>query len=282
MKTSSRSDTGSGTPIPLAVQANAAAVANAIMTALALHTDDTGATGDLRNADLTGTNVAVLMTSDTGETFSKITGGATMVATNVWDFTDSAGVVLASTVAIGTCGSPLPAQFKGIDGGLICLQATFTVNAESGAIAGSAHFVPTDADALWVKANSKSYRAFTEVAAYGHWLDGDPSAIVRHVSTRLALTGADAVLFADADATADNRTTASYSGQAGGFSHRTAGEGSAALSASGEFVADVKLKATFTATASDSTLGGTITNFAEKPDTVGTAHFDPNWAVRAA
>ncbi|MYH58942.1 MAG: hypothetical protein F4145_13325 [Boseongicola sp. SB0675_bin_26] len=79
------------------------------------------------------------------------------------------------------------------------------------------------------------------------------------------------LLWTHQDATTDDPGSASCSGGAMGYSHRTVGEGYDATTSSGEFTANVMLEAIFGT--SDTTVSGSISGFA------GGAHVNPAWQV---
>ncbi len=247
----------------------AADVASAIKTAMGTTATPIAPAG-------TAANDAVMTTSHSGMTFMQIAGSNRMAVTMAGDITSDA---LGETKLTGGSGGTFAATalnapqtsvfYDGIPGQLVCLSAACNAD-DDGKITGDVVFLPTDPTAVYVKKTYGGvYEAITNVASYGYWLD-DSNAIIRHVSSK-SPTGS--VAWTHDDSEAGSPVKASYSGMAGGYSYRTVGEGDDKVDHSGEFTANVSLTASFTDTANEQGLEGSISGFA------GGTHVNPNWYV---
>ncbi len=201
-----------------------------------------------------------------GKTFAQIVGSDGPMKVALADVTNEAGEAIAS-VTSGTATAD--AAYKGIPGNLICVVATGDCDADSGTI----YFVPDSPYAIYKSDGDDGYERETNAAFYGYWLD-ESADIQNHVSS-----DSGTLDWTDGDADATKTVTATYEGKAGGFSERTVGEGEDATQMSGEFTADVNLKATFSDT--DDTLQGTINGFAAKSGS-GQGHVNPAWVIGLA
>jgi len=204
-----------------------------------------------------------------GMTFAQIAGSPRKAATTTKDFkADAAGADLSSLTAAED--APQVAYYKGIGGKLFCLSGACSAAAD-GKITGTVLFVPDAPDARWIRTTvGGNYEELTNAASYGYWLAAGNNAITLHANS----LSTELVWARDGDATKD--VTASYTGDAMGYSYREQGEGDNKSKASGEFTADVTLKATFKANAASSTLSGTISGF---ESTGNAAHVNPAWRV---
>ena len=121
-----------------------------------------------------------------------------------------------------------------------------------------------------------SYKGAT-FAEWGMWLDmnGDPAVlrVNRHYS--VSRDGHAGFLTAPDDMPDDAPARATYSGTATGLSARTTGTGESATTASGHFLANVNLNATFGA---GGTLRGEVNSFRAMNESQGSAHVNTGWA----
>ena len=161
-------------------------------------------------------------------------------------------------------------NYNGIPGTAYCLGTDCKVT--DGKLAGSWYFTPDDATAYYRLGTDKTYTTpETAYAEFGYWLTTVPSgddvgAIMVNTYARTDHTGTP-----DWTTTTLTDTSATYSGDAVGMSvHKTTdGDGEITSIYSGEFTADVTLKAEFGAA---QFLGGTVDNFRGKA-------VDPLWTV---
>ena len=204
------------------------------------------------------------------------------------------------TVSIPVATPVDDAVWKGIPGTLRCISDDACA-IENGVIRGTVQFTPDEPATFYAPTDDgKGYKEEANAAVYGYWLDsgGTAPVIKHHAATRsnveqatgttidglnwtwddlgLDEAGANVVTTLERNANSDP-VTASYEGKAGGFSERTTGAGSAAQSASGHFVADASLEATFGET--NATVDGTIRNFSAATGSAGSGHVNPNWVV---
>ena len=216
-----------------------------------------------------------------GKTFSGIFGADSMEVAKLADLMVSgATTAFDPTILPTTAQGATDAKYKGIEGRIVCASATDCVYSAAGAItAGTLLFYPDDADAIYMPSGA-NYAPVTNAASYGYWLNTAGTAVHRQARTFTA-TWDTAGLKWDA-ATGDTETDATYTGKAGGYSELTTGSGATAKHESGEFVADVILEATFASAAANTTLSGSIENFAAKPGSPGTGHVNPQWTVDLA
>ena len=244
-------------------QKHANMVASGIMTSLANVSDDG-----------MGDHSAVMVSPNPGRTFMQIAGSSTMTVNTLGDFaSDDSGGAL-NTLSAETSGATQTAYYMGIPGNLLCIGSAGCAAAADGKITGNVQFVPGEATTLYYKSTfGGDYEPVTDAGSYGYWLN-DAGGIVRHVNS---LTPSGNGLLWNRDANAEEDLKATYAGMVGGYSHRTTGEGDAAMSDSGEFTADVNLTATFGR--SNTSLSGTIGGFAPKDGSAGNGHVNGNWRV---
>ncbi len=260
-----------GTPMERAAQ-HAGTVATALKDAIDAYnlpsaTFDTSPPNDVMPMEA-GVDVMTAM---------EILGGRTLSATgmDVSDFGNSPAVD-------GNAASP----YKGIPGTLHCLSTVSSAcSAETGKkVTGPAIFVPANLTGAYVLAKGNEgddYIPATNYATYAYWLNEEGTVLTLHADSRsLAndITNLEWLNIADGE-TSSTALTANYKGTASGFSERKVGEGDAAKHESGEFMANVNLKATFTDTANNASLAGRIDGFAPKTGSAGSGHVNTGWVV---
>ena len=226
------------------------------------------------HSPIPGDDDPVMRGGKSGKTFAQISGSeGPMKVAKLGDFMTTADPPAA--IAEVVSGTPTPTAYKGIPGSLICVVSTGNCSADTGSI----YFVPTNAFHLYKSDGEDGYVQQKNAAHYGYWLDAD-AAIQHHVSSdSIADDGTTNILeWGDGDDTAVKTVTATYQGMAGGYSERTVGEGDNERQSSGEFTANVNLKATFHDSDPD-TLQGTISGFAAKAGSSGSGHVNPAWVV---
>ncbi|MDE0524237.1 MAG: hypothetical protein OXH79_19995 [Boseongicola sp.] len=253
-------------------QAKAKAVSDAIMAAMVM--EDAPALPESAGPS-DAPEGAVMHAGMSGMTFAEINGGSPGTAVmKIGDFSsDLAGEIALAALTGVALGGTTAAYCKGIQGSLVCLSAACGV--EDGNITGTVEFVPASPSELYVQASVGSdYSRASNAASHGYWLN-DMDQIQLHRATRSIGSDATAgqatttsnLLWTHEDATADAPRSASCSGGAMGYSHRTVGEGDDATTSSGEFTANVMWEAMFGI--SDTTVSGSISGFA------GGAQFNP-------
>ncbi len=259
-------------------QAKAKLVSDAIAAAILTATGETTAAIGTPVASSGAPEGSIMHVGMSGMTFAEIAGSARMATTKVGDFTsDAAGETALAALTGGALGGTTDAYYKGIQGSLVCLSAACTVDTD-GDITGTVEFVPTNPGwRYYLTEVGGNYARQLNAATYGHWLtetdDGTTVINLHHESLALATTETGALSWVHGNDNADDDVDASYSGNAMGYSHRTVGTGDDATTSSGEFTANVSLSATFTDTAAEASLSGSISGFA------GGAHVNPAWRV---
>ena len=178
------------------------------------------------------------------------------------------------------------AEYMGIAGTLECLSTTASAcTVTSGKVAGPVIFVPTDLAGTYVLATGNEgddYVMATNYATYAYWLNDAGTVLTLHADSRSHDNNTSNLKWDNTNAEGEaNATdiTANYKGTASGFSERMVGEGDAAKHESGEFMANVNLKATFTGTPGDASLAGRIDGFAPKTGSAGSGHVNTGWVV---
>jgi hypothetical protein len=261
--------TSSDTPTEIAM-ANRDTVAEAIADAIQGTGLDTttpfSAWTSIAHADvpdhdpIPGDDDPIMRAGKSGKTFAQISGSEGPMKVALADVTTVAGDAITTVT-----GTAADAAYKGIPGNLICVITTGDCDADSGTV----YFVPDSPFALYKSDGDDGYEQQMNAAFYGYWLN-DSAAIQNHFTS-----DSGTLDWTDGDAdTAAGTTTATYQGMAGGFSERTVDE----TQMSGEFTANVNLKATFADTGDD-TLQGTINGFAAKPGASGSGHVNPAWVI---
>ncbi len=267
------------------------AVAAAIKTAIAgtLVTDGStfSTSFDSVRHDLVPGSATLVRVGTPGRTFMQITGSDSMRAKDaklaVFTFTTT-----PTAIAVGT--PVTDAVWKGIPGTLTCISDEDCA-IESDTIRGTVQFTPDDPAAFYAPTDDGSgYKVAANGGVYGYWLDG--GAIKHHAATRsdaapggtgnldgLNWTRNDLGEDGNPTVTRSTNLTASYDGTAGGFSERKIGTGATAQNASGHFVADASLKATFGDGIANTSIHGTIRNFSAAAGSAGTGHVNSNWVV---
>lgn len=263
----------SGTAVDDSDSKIAQAKADVVSAAIAAAIDPTTATTVTQSAASSGAPKGIIMHAGmSGMTFEEIEGSARMAATKIGDFTapNDTTVALTALDSAGTAvGGTTPASYKGIQGTLVCLSVACGI--DDGDITGTVEFVPTNPNwRYYLPEVGGNYARQLNAATYGHWLTEDSNGVavinLHHSSLATSLS------WVDPD---EDTKEATYNGNAMGYSHRTVGEGDDATTSSGEFTAKVSLKATFTDTASEASIGGSISEF----DGDGGAHVNPAWRV---
>lgn len=277
------------------------AVASAIKTAIAGTLVADGSTFSTSFAsvrdDLVPVSANLMSVGMDARTFRQINGSDSLRAKDakltVFTFTTTPTAI--------DVGSPVTdAVWKGIPGTLTCISDA-NCAIENGVIRGTVQFTPDEPATFYAPTDDGTgYKEEGNAAVYGYWLDsgGTAVAIKHHAATRSDVTQATGTNIDGLNWTWDDlgldeagenvvttlernanspAVTASYEGRAGGFSERTIGAGSAAQSASGHFVADASLKATFGDT--NATIDGTIRNFSAATGSAGSGHVNTNWVV---
>ena len=193
---------------------------------------------------------------------------------------------LTAVLAAGVAESTLSAYtFRGIDGMAGCRNTKGCTVADS-KLGDGWYFYPTSANAdayftteTVVDAEGKVATSYKEAtfAAWGMWLDNGGTSnalrVNRHVSVTPS-TNANAGL--GTAVAADEPASARYRGTATGLSARKTGTESNAPTASGHFLADVDLRASFGTSAS---LTGDIENFRAANENQGSAHVNSDWKL---
>ena len=188
-------------------------------------------------------------------------------------------------------------QLNGIEGTLYCDHTSGCSTGDNGFFGEGWYFTPAVTSGRAVSLgynptevsfvdsdNDGTYEVISYVD-YGMWLTGkdddvnDPLTIHRRAGV---IGPAGSVDPNELDFTITNGNTdtnATYSGDARGLSARTVGTGDDAVTASGHFIADVEMEATFGASP---TLEGTIDNFRvreEDMEAQGSGHVNPAWSL---
>ena len=207
---------------------------------------------------------------------------------------DFQGTALAD---IGTArGDSVRVTFRGVHGTVYCNSASCNDLATATTFGNGWRFTPslnTDDGRLDATPGSQPTRFRYEdedgdgvyeplfYVDYGMWLTGDNENNF-DIQARAALIGPDSSSRATPNLTtrASGRNnlgfdTATYSGTARGLSARSQYKGSNYVTASGHFLADVELTATFGGTP---TLGGTIDDF-RSADPANSDHVNPAWSL---
>ncbi len=260
-----------GTSMERAAQ-KAGAVATAIKTAIA------GAYASSASGQFEMSPPSGVMPMEAGVdvmSVEEILGGSTLSATGMDALKFGASI---TAIADGD-----PAKYMGIDGKFRCLSAIAgDCTVTSGKVAGPVLFVPDDLAGAYVLEmgnEGDDYIPATNYATYAYWLNGP--AIVLHADSH-SLANSNSNLKWDNEADGQTSTTdltANYKGTASGFSERKVGEGDAAKHESGEFMANVNLKATFTDDNTEASLAGRIDGFAPKTGSAGSGHVNTGWVV---
>ncbi len=227
-----------------------------------------------------------------GMTFEQITGDEALEVTTLMgadykhdgnDDDDATNSELLMAIAAGVGGSRtldqidgnagLDAAYKGIKGRLLCVGDTPCTFADGKFTAGAVVFYPNDAAAHYAQAEfGGTYALVTNAATYGHWLTGDDE-IKLHAASLSPATGAPVWNDRSEATESPEPDSATYSGEASGYSYRTTGEGADRKHYSGQFTADVELEAEFGTTP---TLEGSISGF---EGVGGSDHVNASWYV---
>ena len=238
--------------------------------------------------------------NDAGKTRFSLNGVTTLLVTgpNGVDLTSEIAAIAAGT-AYSESGQPTAVEYLGIAGNVYCYDADCSAPADDTFGAGW-HFVPSDGEnSQYVWASDDEGNYMYEPARYVEWglwiTDGDGidsdntvgEIDAGELRNFVGLVNAESLetrnetrnnmsLAAYED---DNgETKATYTGAAAGLSARKMGTGDDATYASGHFVANVTLNASFKG--ADSALSGTIGNFRPADGEEGTNHVDSAaWSI---
>jgi len=211
-----------------------------------------------------------------GMTFEDIAGAASLSVTTLKgeDYTsdadDGTNAALITAVRNGSINltTTQSARYKGISGRLVCTGVACTFDDEGKVTAGDVAFFPDAPDSRYVqKMFGEPYIALTNAATYGYWLDKSDDIKLHAVSSSSGLIWTDR----SGNTTNPEPDEATYKGAAGGYSYRTTGKGANAKTYSGEFTADVELKAEFGT--SNAKLSGSVSGFK------GGDHVNSDWYV---
>ena len=193
-------------------------------------------------------------------------------------------------------GTATENAYKGIPGMFFCQGGDCKVATVAGegndglrTLTGSWYFAPANPE-TWYLAKDTTGTSYTEemtFVKFGHWLSQNEAKTETTINTFAHTNGAGIVAGEDYDLTTVNTatgailtdTSATYTGQAVGMSHRqtfgTDGVVVAGSRQSGAFTADASLTATFGSEAK-ATLRGTINNFTS----ANAAAVDSAWSVQ--
>ena len=268
----------SGAEIAAVARARANAVADTMETAI----------GNVADVTDGANNPAIKTVGAPGRTFAQITGAsaAGLVVTSALSDDISPTDDTAEEIP---ANSGIPANYNGIPGRLFCSNgATGTCTVvdivaadDDTTSTGTVVFRPdSPLDIYSASTPDADYEAVQNAATYGYWLNAAGTAIVRNAES-LTDSGNRNRLLWTAETTAeagDDDVTATYSGDAGGYSERTVGTGSSAVQSSGEFTAKVELEATFGGNTGAS-LEGNISGFAAARPDLGAGHVNGSWVV---